>query len=134
MNTAMARLRDAVHAITTGIIIDPRVPAEVLHAMWPKFQLTSHNGTKVLLVPRDTKQGTPLNVESGGSRTYLAMLRVDQPRFEEILGAFATLLGQRLVEGTVLIEGELSDTLQEVLLDRNDIMFRQDTPTTIIML
>jgi hypothetical protein len=134
MNTAMARLRDAVHAITTGIIIDPRVPADVLRAMWPMFRLTSFNGTKVLLVPRHTEQGTPLNVESGEHRTYLAVLRVDQPRFEEILSAFATLLGQRLLEGTVCIEGTLSETLHDVLLDRHDIMFRVESPTVTIML
>jgi hypothetical protein len=135
MNTAMARLRDAVHAITTGIIVDPRVPADVLRAMWPKYRLTSHNGTKVLLVPRNTEQTpTTLNVESGEQRRYLAVLDTDRPRFEETLTAFACLLGQRILEGSVLIEGPLSETLVAVLLDRHDIMFRQETSTTTIML
>jgi hypothetical protein len=135
LNTTLARLRDAVAAITTGIIVDPRVPADVLRATWKKFHLTSHNGNKVLLVPRDTKQTTDsLNVETGSHRRYLAVLRTNQPRFEEVLTAFACLLGQRLLEGTVMVEGPLSDTLQAVLLDRNDIMFRQETPDTTIML
>jgi hypothetical protein len=135
LNTAMARLRDAVAAITTGIIVDPRVPADLLQVMWKQYQMTSHNGNKVLLVPRNTEQTRPtLNVESGAQRKYLAVLNTSQPRFEEILTSFACLLGQRLLEGTVLIEGQLSETLQPVLMDRNDIMFRPETPTTTIML
>lgn len=132
IETAIARLRDAVQSLSQGLTSTPSIDADVLTAIWPHYKVTSE-GTRVLIVSRSTEQEEPVLIHSG-SRESLATLTVESPRFVENLTAFALLLGQRILQGEVTILGDLPDSVRLRLLSENDIAIVQDGPRQFHML
>lgn len=133
-NTAIARLRDAVHAISSGKVIHPSINADLLREVWSQYKITS-DGSIISISPRQTEE-RPQAVPTGGSRaaTELAVLKVSQPRFVETLTAFACLLGQRILTGEVTIYGDLSSTLIDRLENDNDVVIKRTGEQQYIML
>ena len=127
LETAIARLRDAVHSLSSGLTTHPSVDATTLKEVWPLYRVDS-DGVNVLVVSRETKQNKPELLIHSGSRTELAVLGSEDVRFVEVLTAFAVLLGQRFLQGEVTINGFLSDKLQHRLQSENDVVFIQDGP------
>jgi hypothetical protein len=132
IDTAIARLRDAVQSLSQGLTSTPTINADVLTAIWPHYKVTS-DGTNVLITSRTTEQEEPVLIHSG-SRESIATLTVGSPRFVENLSAFALLLGQRLLQGEVTILGDLSAFERNRLLSENDIAIVQDGPQQYHML
>src|SRR6267142_1419810 len=135
VETALARFRDAVHALSTGLVTHPNINAILLQETWLRFKATS-DGTRVLLLSRKAEQGPPqlTAVPVSEGRVPLATLRSTQPRFVDSLTALAVLLGQRILVGEVVIHGEITDTLKQRLESENDVAFRQEAQNTTIML
>lgn len=126
-DTAIARLRDAVIALSTGKTTHPSINAHELAEVWPLYRVTS-DGDRVLVVPRLTKEGRPSVMDVGPRTAALAVLHVNQERFVETVTAFAVLLGQRLLQGEVTINGNLPNSLRSQLETSNDIAIIQDAP------
>lgn len=132
VETAVARLRDAIHSLSQGLTSAPAIDAEELAAVWAFYKVTS-DGVNVLIVPRITEQEEPVLIHTD-SRESLATLKVEDERFVENLTAFALLLGQRILQGEVTIIGNLDETLQLRLGSENDIVIVQDGPKQYHML
>jgi hypothetical protein len=131
VETAIARLRDAVYSLSSGLTTHPSVDVTQLKEVWPHYKVTS-DGVNVQVVSREAKQDEPVPIHTG-TGTELAVLRSEDPRFVETLSAFAVLLGQRFLQGEVQISGFLSDTLQHRLQSENDVVFIQDGPNSYHM-
>ncbi len=132
VETAMARLRDAAHSLSTGLTTHPSINAETLSAVWPLYKVTS-DGLDVVVSPRKTEKGTPITPLSVRAADSYA-LRADAPGFVEALTAFAVLLGQRVLQGQVVISGVIDEDFKDRLSLRYDIAFRRETDNTTIML
>jgi hypothetical protein len=124
METGIARLRDAVHALSTGMCPHPLINAEELRHVWPLYKVTS-DGKVVQVVARSVEQIEPVAMEPFAG-VSIAVLRTDDLRFTETITAFAVLLGQHLLVGQVDIVGDLSDSLRYRLESENDIVITAD--------
>jgi hypothetical protein len=132
VETAVARLRDAVFSLSTGLTAHPSVDAVTLKEVWKQYKVTS-DGTNVQVIPRATEQGELLTI-TGDSKDVLASLNVEDVGFAENLSAFATLLGRRLLQGQVIINGDLSDNLKRTLECDNDVVITQNAPKQYYMI
>lgn len=129
VETGLARLRDAVHSITTGLTNYPNISSADLSAIWPRYHATS-DGTNIVIQPKHpTVHATRVHVS-----TKLATILVDQPNYESYLTAFAILLGNRILQGEVTIIGHLSDTLKQTLEGAYDIVITPTGPNQHTML
>lgn len=132
IETAVARLRDAAKALSSGITTHPSVDVTSLKEVWPLYRVDS-DGVNVLVAPRSTEQDevVPIHTASGDA---LATLNVEDGQFVELVRAFAILLGRRLLQGQVVINGDLSENLQRQLGCDYDVVIIQDAPKQFHML
>lgn len=129
VETGLARLRDAVHSIINGLTSYPTISPTELVAVWPRYHVIS-DGTNIVIQPKHgTANSTQLNVA-----TKLATLSVSHPYFSDILTAFAVLLGHRILQGEVQINGELDPVLQQQLEAKYDIVISATGPNQHTML
>jgi hypothetical protein len=124
--TAIARLRDAKTAFTSGKVFHPGLDADRLRAMWPKYRVST-NETHVILVPAEMVQAQP----QVGSITALATVKADDV---ELLTAFATVFARRAIIGSVKISGVLDPELEQQIRDKFDIEFIHESPIITIMI
>src|SRR5215831_9048423 len=97
VETAIARLRDAVKSLCLELTIDDSIDIEVLRQIWPLFKVTS-DGTRVTIVPRKLKETEP---EPARGQNVLATIRTDDVEFLEDLKALARCLSKRFSLGQV---------------------------------
>jgi hypothetical protein len=121
VETSIARLRDAVQSLTSGLTSHPSIDSEALKLIWPLYKVSS-DGTNVQILPRETKLVEPITQV----QTRLAELVSDEAGFVEELTAFAVLLGRRRLQGQVDIIGDLSESLQHRIMSENDVVFISD--------
>jgi hypothetical protein len=132
-STAIARLRDAKAALSTGMVTHPFINVDRLKALWPKYKIST-DADAVLLTPRTTEQ-TPTAlpfVEIGGS--VIGTLHTDEPEFDAYLRAFAVLLGGRHLSGSLTILGKMSSKLIDDIHSQYDVAIQQQTQNHYIML
>ena len=132
VTTAIARLRDAVHSLTTQLVVVPHLNPQNLAVRWKNYRIES-DGVNVQLLPRQTEQELPEIGFTSDSQTTLGVLRTDEPQFDSLLAAFAVLLSSRKLFGSVRITGQLSDNTKDELMNRYDVAF-VDSGTDTIML
>jgi hypothetical protein len=121
LETAIARLRNAVHSISTGITEFDSVDAATLKQVWPLYKITADD-SNVMIVPRETLEATPQT----SNVSCLATLRTGELGFDQDLTAFARLLSRRHLLGQVDIIGDLSESLQHRIVSENDVIFIPD--------
>jgi hypothetical protein len=129
VETGLARLRDAVHSIVNGLTTYPNISPSELGSVWPRYHVIS-DGTNIIVAPKQANaNATQLHVS-----TKLATLTVRHPYFSDLLTAFAVLLGHRIFQGEVQINGELDPTLQQQLEATYDIVISATGPNQHTML
>lgn len=132
LETGIARLRDAVYSLSSGLTTHPSVDATTLKEVWPLYKVSS-DGINVLVVSRTTEQDEPVPIHTGSSGS-LATLQVNDPQFVEIVTSFAVLLGRRFLQGQVTIEGQLSDNIKHQLESNHDVIITQEANNRYTMI
>lgn len=126
VSTAIARLHDAVYSIRLRLTTYESVNPDDLSIIWPRYRITS-DGVKVMILPRIAGQRLSILSNTGINVIHIN-LRSDETTFTETLNALAYLLGHRLLQGEVTIEGDLPDGLQETLEAQYDVAIAQTGP------
>jgi hypothetical protein len=129
VNTAMARLRDAVHSLCSKFYTHPSIDSDELKRVWHLYKVVSNDDINVEIVSRGVELTPPnilIETPSGGVYTDSIVLRTDEAGFIEALTALALLFGRRLIKGQVDIIGDLSESLQHRITSENDVVFISD--------
>lgn len=135
VDTACARLRDAILALSTGLVQHPDINSDLLAKVWPRYKVIA-DGEFVSVVPRQTEKETSVSVHPSDveSPALSWTLSAEHRRFCDSLRAFAVLLGERLLTGQLTIKGQLDPKLQKQIEQDNDVVFRKVDKQTTIML
>lgn len=140
--TVSARLRDAARAISQGHVITSITDTDRFTRLWNQYYVTSDEG-RVFVVPKTEKEnrgkgqvtGTIApspRASSSVNVSTLATLTAKQAT-PDVLRAFATLLGLRILTGRVDIVGQVPQELQSELMDKHDIVFTSDGTNTTLL-
>lgn len=132
--TASTRLRDAVNAIILGITPQAGINAEVLKSKWTLYKVTFDN-REVVVLPKTEKNKTEdivLAPQLAGE-THNDLLAVVKADDVDVIRAFATLLGRRVLTGKIKIVGPCNDVIKTLDVDF-DVEIIEETPNVYIML
>jgi hypothetical protein len=126
--TAIARVGDAILAITRGIQFYADVDADKLRELWLDYKIRyDHIGREVIVFRyKERPDALPDNILD-------TKLVVESVNFERTLTAFAWLYGTHHLIGRLTILGMLDDELKHRLEDECNVRFEQTRPNEHIM-
>jgi hypothetical protein len=126
--TAIARVGDAVLAVTRGKQFYPDIDPDKLRDAWQNYRVTYDQIAREVVILRHKESPTSLP-----SNILDTTIVVEEPNFRRTITAFAWLYGTSHIIGRLTILGMLNDELKHHLEQECNVIFQQIKPNEHIM-